>query len=533
LRTLAVPLLVATLLGATAANSASADPAPARTNPVAHAAIGHDGGNAAQSHGPVASFRPGSALNDDSGHALQAHGSDVVQIGHRWYWYGSAPRQTDNTLPFAAFGGINVYSSSNLNDWHYEGMAVAPRASGTLSNQLVAYNPRVLYNAHAKKYVMVLSECCGDGSHGDLETGHLVFMTSDTPAGPFTFVHDEWPGDISVYDMGTFQDDDGTAYVVYSDGNQGTSIERLSSDYLTVAQRVAHFSSGRCEEAPAIAKHDGTYFLTDSYCAGWSANQGHYRAAPSIAGPWHTQPDGNLGDTTTYNTQAFDILPVHGSAGTTYVWIGDRWNCPQSKCDLTASTYGWLPLVITGSKMSLRWANSWRLNLATGSWSADPAYSVLTSQVPEQQDLTDGRSYELGTKIESRTAGRITTIRYYRAPSETGTHTGQLWSSSGRLLATARFRDESRAGWQVATLSHPVTVRANTVYVASVGVNAHYTATVNGFTKSVGDGPLTAVADGANGVFGDLGRFPTTSYNNSNYFVDVRFTPRMLRQHRS
>jgi hypothetical protein len=71
------------------------------------------------------------------------------------------------------------------------------------------------------------------------------------------------------------------------------------------------------------------------------------------------------------------------------------------------------------------------------------------------------------------------------------------------------------------------------VYVASVGVNAHYTATVNGFTKSVGDGPLTAVADGANGVFGDLGRFPTTSYNNSNYFVDVRFTPRMLRQHRS
>jgi hypothetical protein len=35
------------------------------------------------------------------------------------------------------------------------------------------------------------------------------------------------------------------------------------------------------------------------------------------------------------------------------------------------------------------------------------------------------------------------------------------------------------------------------------------------------DGPLSAVVDGANGVFADAaGTFPTQSWANSNYFVD-------------
>jgi len=81
------------------------------------------------------------------GSPLHAHGSDVVQFGGTYYWYGSAPRDTNNSLPFAAFGGINVYSSTDLNNWQYDGMAVTPTSSGTLSKNLVAYNPQVLYNS--------------------------------------------------------------------------------------------------------------------------------------------------------------------------------------------------------------------------------------------------------------------------------------------------------------------------------------------------------------------------------------------------
>jgi hypothetical protein len=477
------------------------------------------------SAGTTVTLRPGSGLNDNSGNPLQAHGSDVVQIGSTWYWYGSAPRDTNNSLPFAAFGGINVYSSTDLSTWHYEGMAVSPTASGTLSRTLVAYNPRVLHNASTGKYVMILSECCGDGTNGLLETGHLVYLTSNTPVGPFTFVRDEWPANISVYDMGTFQDSDGTGYVLYSDGNQAITIDRLSSDYLSVAQQVAHFSSGQCEEAPAVVKNNGTYFLTDSYCSGWAPNQGHYRSAASMSGPWDSQPDGNLGDGTTYNTQAFDILPVQGTSGTTYVWIGDRWNCPQSKCDLSISSYAWLPLVISGSTMTLNWYNSWTLDTAAGTWSPGTGVSVLGSQVPISPDKTDGAAYEMGMKFQSTTGGQITAVRYYRAPSETGGHTGHLWSSTGTLLATVNFSDESLVGWQQANLSQPVTIQAGTVYVVTVGINAYYNASNAAFAGPLVNGPLSAVADGANGVYGPIGSFPTGSFDNSNYFIDVSFTP--------
>ncbi|MFI5910102.1 DUF4082 domain-containing protein [Dactylosporangium sp. NPDC051541] len=475
---------------------------------------------------PVVTIRAGAGIDDDSGNPLQAHGSDVTKFGSTWYWYGSAPRDTNNALPFAAFGGINVYSSTDFVTWHYQGLAVSPTTSGTLSNKLVAYNPRVLYNAGTAKYVMVLSECCGDGTNGQLETGHLVFMTATTPAGPFTFVRDEWPPNASsVYDMGSFQDTDGTAYVLYSDGNSSVSIDRLATDYLSVAQRVANFSSGQCEEAPAVVKNNGTYFLTNSYCSGWAANQNHYRHATSLAGPWNSQPDGNLGNSVTYNTQAFDILPVQGTAGTTYVWIGDRWDCPQAKCDLSASTYAWLPLTFTGNTMALNWYNTWHLDLGAGTWTADSGANVLGPQIPGRINVTDGgAAYEMGMKFQAATNGQITAIRYYRGFSETGTHTGHLWTSGGTSLATVNFTGESHVGWQQATLSPPVTIQAGTVYVVTVGVHGYYNQTNNAFDSPLVNGPLTAVADGANGVYGPIGTFPTGSFGNSNYFADVSFT---------
>jgi hypothetical protein len=424
------------------------------------------GGASALAGGTPVTFHPGSGMTDDSGNPLQAHGSDVVRLGTKWYWYGSAPRDTNNTLPFAAFGGINVYSSSDLNDWHYEGMAVAPTSSGTLSNKLVAYNPRVLYNAATQKYVMLLSECCGDGTNGQLETGHLVYLTSNTPAGPFTFVRDEWPADISVYDMGSFQDDDGSAYVVYSDGNQGVSIDKLSSDYLSVAQRVAHFSSGQCEEAPTIVKNNGTYFLTNSYCSGWAPNQDHYRSAPSLAGPWDTQPDGNLGDSTTYNTQAFDILPVQGTAGTTYIWIGDRWDCPQSKCDLQSSTYAWLPLEISGTTMTLDWDDPWFLDVSAGTWSPSGPSSPNVLSYPG-----------IGTEYNPLTAGRFAGSSFV-AQSDT-ISAASLWlqqandadvtveirsgSISGSVLGTGTITSRT-AGFVTADFSSPISVTSGTTY---------------------------------------------------------------------
>ena len=72
----------------------------------------------------------------------------------------------------------------------------------------------------------------------------------------------------------------------------------------------------------------------------------------------------------------------------------------------------------------------------------------------------------------------------------------------------------------------PVTVAANTTYVASYyAPNGHYSTSDGYFTTPTTNGPLTALQDGAdgpNGVYkyGATG-FPTVGYAASNYWVDV------------
>jgi hypothetical protein len=172
-------------------------------------------------------------------------------------------------------------------------------------------------------------------------------------------------------DMGAFKDDDGSAYVVFSNSNARISIYKLASDYLSVASKTCDIGSS-CEEAPAIIKANGRYFLTNSWCTYWSANQNHYRSATSIAGPWSANPNGNLGDGTTFNSQGGFIFPVTGASGTTYIYIGDRWDCPQNACDLSMSKYVWLPLTISGSTMLMAWYDTWYLDIQKGTWSLTP-----------------------------------------------------------------------------------------------------------------------------------------------------------------
>lgn len=65
-------------------------------------------------------------------------------------------------------------------------------------------------------------------------------------------------------------------------------------------------------------------------------------------------------------------------------------------------------------------------------------------------------------------------------------------------------------------------MQPNVVYVASVGFNANYVFTGAGLAAQIVSGPLRSVADGNNGVYSAAaGIFPTSSFNSSNYFVDV------------
>ena len=107
---------------------------------------------------------------------------------------------------------------------------------------------------------------------------------------------------------------------------------------------------------------------------------------------------------------------------------------------------------------------------------------------------------------------------------------GNLWSSTGTLLASATFTGETGSGWQQVNFATPVTISANTVYVASYHANnGHYSIDTNYFsTTGVDNPPLHALASGGsggNGVFryGANSAFPNQTFNAANYWVDVVF----------
>ena len=158
----------------------------------------------------------------------------------------------------------------------------------------------------------------------------------------------------------------------------------------------------------------------------------------------------------------------------------------------------------------------------------------LSSAVPAQTDSGDTNSVELGVKFRVDADAYITGLRFYKAATNTGTHLGRIWTSTGTLLGTATFTSESDSGWQQVFFSSPIAVAANTTYVASYFAPAgHYAADLLYFTNAgVDSPPLHALAnnvDGQNGVYGysATGGFPSQSQPNNgvNYWVDVIYSP--------
>ena len=164
---------------------------------------------------------------------------------------------------------------------------------------------------------------------------------------------------------------------------------------------------------------------------------------------------------------------------------------------------------------------------------AAPAQAATTTifgtATPPTLDSKDPNAVVLGVKFSSEVAGKVTGVRFYKATTNTGTHIGSLWSSSGTLLASASFTGETASGWQQVTFASPVTIAANTTYIASyLAPKGHYSDTASGFaTAPVNSPPLKALANGvsANGVYvyGTANAFPTQTYKSTNYWVDVAF----------
>jgi hypothetical protein len=149
-----------------------------------------------------------------------------------------------------------------------------------------------------------------------------------------------------------------------------------------------------------------------------------------------------------------------------------------------------------------------------------------SSATPGVSQVTSTASVTVGLKFYSDVPGSVTGVRFYKGTRNTGTHTGTLWTATGAKLASVAFSGETASGWQRANFSSPVSITAKTTYVISYtapyGAHAHdqYYSWANlnaSVLHAAGSSP--GVYTYGSGVL-----FPTSTWNNSNYWVDVLFS---------
>ncbi|MBB3326110.1 DUF4082 domain-containing protein [Microlunatus antarcticus] len=224
------------------------------------------------------------------------------------------------------------------------------------------------------------------------------------------------------------------------------------------------------------------------------------------------------GSATVKVVRTSDGNPVAGtvgaeSQGTTATFVPSSDLAPGTKYTLTVSD----AISTGGPKMS----GSISSSFTTSGAAACPCSLMETTTRPVQSDGGDGDAVTLGLKFTPTTTGFVKGLRYWRDASNTGTHTGALYSATGQKLAGLTF-DDSGTGWQTASFSTNVPVTAGTTYVASYyAPKGHYAADLNYFTNPVVNTPLASADPGSLYAYGDT--FPDHSYANTNYYVDVVF----------
>lgn len=307
-------------------------------------------------------FEPGAEWRDTNGDRIEAHGGGILTVGSTYYWYGENHRLGGGNKT-----GISAYSSTDLLHWKNEGVVLPKdRLPERYRDAGVAERPKAIFNRATGQYVMWMH--LDANRYADASAGVAV---SRSPTGPFAVVrifrpihhdygygtgdaqareHEDSLGN-TFRDMALFQDDDGSAYVLYaSESNKTLYAVQLNDDYTDVARPVVEgktwarlFPAAR-REAPAPFKVGGSYYMITSAQSGWAPNPARYHVADRMLGPWRTVGNPVLGpdSATTFRSQSAFVLPVPAICARCFVYMGDRWESRS----LDKSTYVWLPFVV-------------------------------------------------------------------------------------------------------------------------------------------------------------------------------------------
>lgn len=349
------------------------------------------GVNGQSAQAASATITNGTNWTDTAGNPIQANSGNILKVGATYYWYGEHATN-------GKFDKVNVYTSTDLKNWTF-GNSILTTNSATELNSSKIERPKVIYNATTKKYILWAHYENGS----DYSLARVAVATSDTPDGNFTYKGSFRPLDYESRDMTVFVDTDNKAYLITASrqnnggANNSMAIFRLTDDYTGVASFVGWVFEGAYREAPAVVKKGSKYYLFTSQASGWYPNQGGYATASSITGTWSALAP--FGDPSAYATQIHSIATITGSAGTSYIYMGDRWN----PLNLSDHKFIWLPLTLndSNSTATLNWYSSWNIDAATGTVTlptltnhalGKPATAISTASSSATTNANDGNA---------------------------------------------------------------------------------------------------------------------------------------------
>lgn len=347
-------------------------------------------------------IKPGEIWPDNNGVHINAHGGGILTDQGIYYWFGE--HKVEGKKGNQARVGVHCYSSKNLTDWKDEGIAlkVSEDPESPITTGCVIERPKVIFNPKTKKYVMWFHlELKGQG-YSAAQTGVAV---ADNPTGPYTFLNalnpnagkwpvgypeelktkqfpegvkswsDEWLQAVRegmfvhrdfergqmARDMTLYVDDDGKAYHIHaSEENLTLHISELTDDFRDFTGKYICVQPAGHNEAPAIFRRNGKYYMITSGCTGWAPNAARLMVADSVMGNWIYINNPCIGDDKelTFHSQSTYILPVQGKKDA-FIFMADRWT-PENAID---GRYIWLPVQFNKNGIPyLEWMDEWSLD---------------------------------------------------------------------------------------------------------------------------------------------------------------------------
>lgn len=388
------------------------------------------------------------------GDAVDAHDGEIALFNGVYYLYGTSYdcgfEWGNKTAPFC---GFKTYTSTDMVNWTDRGFlfdASTPvwqtRCDGKTYG---CFRPHVIFNKKTNLYVLWINVY-------DNVSGYRVF-TSKSPIGPFkevaepklTVNSDAPAAGLNNGDHDTFVDDDGTAYLVYTDWRtQGTLVvEKLTDDYLTgTGQLVKSVTNGKTE-APGMFKRNGIYYVVYSdpncgYCSGTGAA---YKTATSPLGPWS---EGKRISDNSCGGQPSFVSTIKTGGNTIYLFGSDLWN-NAAKNEALANYY-WAPLTFAadGSINPLVCEQAHTIPASNNKPTPKSKEPGFITHCDIKNDIVRSQSFTaLGTGMLSTI--NLTTFKtgYPDAPLQIeiykANNAGQI---NGSVLSSVSI-DESKIGW--------------------------------------------------------------------------------------